>query len=244
MSGASTSDSKVSLGFSGLYASVGDHIGHFYLTNAEWRDFLVPFLQTGLGEGDKCVYVMSPGSRRQEVRGALEQLGVKVDEALGTEQLEVIDGGGSVEEMQQALQRAIADAQERFRLLRFGGDMTWSLGSMPNSASLMEWERIRHVPVEDNQHRLVGLVSYRCLLRLLARGKLSREGRQIAVSEIMKKDPITVTPETTTLDAIDLMRQHGIGCLPVVKEGHLAGIITERDFMNVASELIEEKLRE
>ena len=35
-------------------------------------------------------------------------------------------------------------------------------------ANLMNWERIRHVPVEDHEHRLVGLVTYRAVLRFLA----------------------------------------------------------------------------
>ncbi len=150
MSGASPPDGRVSLGFSGLLASVGDHIGHFYLTRREWRDFLVPFLQTGLQEGDKCVYVMSPGSGWAEVRGALEQRGVKVDEALAAGQLEVADGKESVDEMRDALQDAIEDVRARFHLLRWGGDMTWSLGKMPNSTRLMEWEAacnvIEHPP--------------------------------------------------------------------------------------------------
>ncbi len=139
MSGASL-DARVSLGFSGLHASVGDHIGHFYLTKDEWKDFLVPFLHTGLSAGDKCVYLMSSGSGWTEIHSALEQRGVKVDEALATGQLEAVDGKASVDEMRDALQAAIADARARFRLLRWGGDMTWSLGKMPNSTRLMEWE--------------------------------------------------------------------------------------------------------
>jgi CBS domain-containing protein len=111
-------------------------------------------------------------------------------------------------------------------------------------ASLMEWERIRHVPVEDHQNRLVGLISYRSLLRLLAKGQFDRDGRHTAVSEIMTPNPLTVSPEMSTLDAIELMRRHRVGCLPVVKDGRLVGIVTERDFMNVAAELMEEKLRE
>jgi CBS domain-containing protein/gamma-glutamylcysteine synthetase len=111
-------------------------------------------------------------------------------------------------------------------------------------ASLMEWERIRHVPVEDHQNRLVGLISYRSLLRLLAKGGVGTEGAHTAVSEIMHRTPLTVSPETSTLDAIELMRRHRVGCLPVVKDGRLVGIVSERDFMNVAAELMEEKLRE
>lgn len=111
-------------------------------------------------------------------------------------------------------------------------------------ASLMEWERIRHVPVEDHQNRLVGLISYRSLLRLFAKGEIGTSRRQTAVSEIMHRTPLTVAPETSTLDAIELMRRHRVGCLPVVKDGRLVGLVTERDFMNVAAQLMEEKLRE
>lgn len=111
-------------------------------------------------------------------------------------------------------------------------------------ANLMDWHRIHHVPVEDNEHRLVGLVSHRPLLRFLA----SDEGRgtdgPIPVSRVMVTDLITAGPETTTLEAIDLMRKHRISCLPIVKEDQLIGIVTERDFMRIAGTLLEEMLRE
>jgi CBS domain-containing protein len=41
------------------------------------------------------------------------------------------------------------------------------------------------------------------------------------------------------VDAIRLMKQHGISCLPVVQDGKLVGILSERDFMPVAAELLE-----
>ena len=111
-------------------------------------------------------------------------------------------------------------------------------------ASLMDWEKIRHVPVEDHEHRLVGLVSYRSLIHLLAQGELWKRGASIPVGDVMKRDLITVAPETSTKEAILLMKERGIGSLPVVKDGRLIGIVTERDFMDMASELLEEKLRE
>jgi CBS domain-containing protein len=111
-------------------------------------------------------------------------------------------------------------------------------------ASLMDWERIRHVLVEDNTGRLVGLVSYRALVRLVARGELPGSGGQRAVADVMRRNPVSVTPETATLEAIRTMRRQSIGCLPVVKEDRLVGIVTERDLMNLASELLEDKLRD
>ncbi len=109
-------------------------------------------------------------------------------------------------------------------------------------ANLMGWERIRHVPVEDQQHRLIGLVSYRSVLRFLTSGNLLKDSRSVAVSEIMKTEVQTVTPETATLEAIGLMRRYRIGCLPVLQDGRLVGILTEENFMNIAGELLEQKL--
>jgi CBS domain-containing protein len=60
----------------------------------------------------------------------------------------------------------------------------------------------------------------------------------------MKKDPVTVPPTMTTLRAIEIMREFGVGSLPVVSEGRLVGIVTEHDFMDIAGQLLEQKLRD
>lgn len=106
-------------------------------------------------------------------------------------------------------------------------------------ANLMSWERIRHIPVEDKEHKLIGLVGYRSVMRFLAGGGSIID---TPVSEIMKKQLTTVTPDTPTLDALRLMRRTRIGCLPVVQDDRLVGILTEEDLMNIASKLMEERL--
>lgn len=111
-------------------------------------------------------------------------------------------------------------------------------------ANLIDWERIRYVLVEDSEHRLVGLVSSRSVLRLYVQGKLGKDSASLAVADIMKKDPVTVTPETTTLDAIGLMRRHRIGCLPVVHDDRLVGIVTESHFLDISRDLLEQRLQE
>ena len=107
------------------------------------------------------------------------------------------------------------------------------------AASMMDWRKIRHVPVEDNEHHLVGLVTHRAILRLLAKDPESFQGKSVSVGDIMETNLITASPETTTLDAINLLRKHSIGCLPIVDDGRLVGIVTERDFMQVAGQLLE-----
>lgn len=110
-------------------------------------------------------------------------------------------------------------------------------------ANLMKWKKIRHVPVEDNAHRLIGVVSAGSLVRLLAERTTELGKGPIAVREVMATDIVTVTPETSTIEAIGLMRRHGVGCLPVLKDGRLVGIVTEHDFMLIAGQLLERELQ-
>jgi len=111
-------------------------------------------------------------------------------------------------------------------------------------AFMMDKQRIRHVLVEDNEHRLVGLVSYRAILRVVASGQVREKGLSMPVKDIMKKDLITIAPETSTLEAIELMSTNRLPILPVVKNEKLVGVITEANFMPISRQLILEKLRE
>ncbi len=111
------------------------------------------------------------------------------------------------------------------------------------AASVMTWRHIRHVPVEDDEGCLVGLVSHRDLLRLFAARGFSGTKAPVVVREIMKAQPVTVEPETATLDAVRLMRERKVGCLPVVRAGRLVGIVTAQDFLALSADLFEEHLR-
>ncbi len=110
------------------------------------------------------------------------------------------------------------------------------------AASLMDWEHIRHVPVEDDGGKLVGLITSRRLLRMLARRHKEGIG-PVAVRDIMKRDPITIEPTASALEAIQRMRENRIGCLPVVRDGHLVGIVAESDFVRLSARLLEKWLR-
>jgi CBS domain-containing protein len=111
-------------------------------------------------------------------------------------------------------------------------------------AVLMDWRRIRHVLVEDKTHHLVGLVNHRMILRFLAAQKAVGETIDRPVKDIMIRDPISITPETPTKEAIRLMRDHGVGALPVVRNDQLVGIVTESDFGRIAARLIDHSLRD
>ena len=109
------------------------------------------------------------------------------------------------------------------------------------AASLMHWKHVRHVPVEDDGGHLIGIVSHRDLLELFALGKITGPAHLI-VRDVMKTDLITIAPDTPTLEALDLMRERRIGCLPVIKDNKLIGLITAFDFLTVSAKLLEEKL--
>ena len=110
------------------------------------------------------------------------------------------------------------------------------------AASLMDWRHIRHVPVEDEHGHLVGLVTHRGLLRLLSRGSNTSDGSSLTVREIMKPNPTSVSSTTPTLEAIEIMRSSKIGCLPVVDDDQLVGIVTSYDFLTATASLFKQHL--
>jgi CBS domain-containing protein len=110
-------------------------------------------------------------------------------------------------------------------------------------ANLMKWKKIRHVPVEDAEHRLLGIVSTSRLIALIADRLADLGAKPIAVSEVMETDVVTVSPETPTVEAMAKMRERKVGSLPVCQDGRLVGIITESDLLSIAGELLEEELR-
>ncbi len=107
-------------------------------------------------------------------------------------------------------------------------------------ANLFEWRRIRYVPVEDDSKHLVGLITMRMIFREFNNILHNRGSSSKAVEDIMIKNPITIHPEASILEAIDIMDSQKIGCLPVVKNNRLVGIITEQNYMEITSRLLRQ----
>jgi CBS domain-containing protein len=111
---------------------------------------------------------------------------------------------------------------------------------------LMERQRIRHVPIISRGKRFQGLVSHRDLLGATISGlagvdpDVRREiDSCISVKEIMRTDLRTVSTSTPLKEAASILLQNKYGCLPVVEDEVLVGIITEADFLKLTIELIE-----
>ncbi len=137
----------------------------------------------------------------------------------------------------------------RATFLRLGQFMTEELFTVrPDdlldlAASIMDWKHVRHVPVEDDKGHIVGLISHRAILREVAKGRTNNDD-PAAVKDVMKKNPITAQADTLTVDAIKIMRENKLGCLPIVDKDKLIGIITDHDLIDVAGKLLEKYLKD
>jgi CBS domain-containing protein/gamma-glutamylcysteine synthetase len=113
------------------------------------------------------------------------------------------------------------------------------------ASNLLDWRRIRYIPIEDDQKHLVGLVSMRMVLREYSKAA-NEEGeyKSHAIEDIMISNPITIHPEASIIEAMEIMQDQQIGCLPVVKNSRLVGIITEDNFLNISRRLIKALAKE
>lgn len=94
------------------------------------------------------------------------------------------------------------------------------------ATNVMRWEHIRHLPVEDADGRLVGLLAQSALIRALASGKAG-----LVVEDVMAADPPTIGPDVLLNEAIARILDTDTGALPVVEGAQLIGIVTERDLL-------------
>lgn len=104
-------------------------------------------------------------------------------------------------------------------------------------AEMMDWKRLKYVPVEDNKGNFIGLVTSATLLKHFLKYKYSK--KTFIVRDIMLDQPLTVEENTSVIDALHLMRSEDIGCLPVLKGTELVGMITTLDYLKITSGLID-----
>ena len=90
--------------------------------------------------------------------------------------------------------------------------------------------KIRRMPVVDGRGKLVGIVTQRDLFE--------KGQADTPVGAIMSRDPYTIAIDTSVVHAATLMRNLGLGGLPVLDHGQLVGIITESDIFDAFLELL------
>ena len=119
--------------------------------------------------------------------------------------------------------------------------------SVYDARCLMNEQGIRHLPVVDDAHKLVGLVTQRDLLSasestLYATSNDARIEleKQHKIEKIMTRQVKTIDERDSLRSAAMRLRKYKHGCLPVVTDGELKGIITDTDFVGVAVHLLEQ----
>ena len=111
--------------------------------------------------------------------------------------------------------------------------------SLELAGQQMVWNDLRIIPVEDKEHRLMGVVSYHDILQHHTEVTDNSEASAIPVRAVMTGDPITVSPTSSILGAVRLMEEHSLSSLPVVEDGQLVGLLTENVIMQIAGQLLE-----
>lgn len=95
---------------------------------------------------------------------------------------------------------------------------------------VMEWRHIRHLPVEDNQGKLKGIITKNRLVRYL--NDPDKDGLATA-ADVMDANPVTIGPNDDIKYAMLLMIDKEVSCLPVVEKDELIGIITDKDAQDI-----------
>ncbi|RMG58421.1 MAG: CBS domain-containing protein [Bacteroidetes bacterium] len=103
---------------------------------------------------------------------------------------------------------------------------------------MMEWHHIHHIPVENARGEVVGILSTAHLLK-----NYCPDPAAYTAGEIMTPRPITIEADANLQEGIRLMGIHQIGCLPVLHEGKLVGIVTEKDIVRTFGYILEDIAR-
>jgi len=110
----------------------------------------------------------------------------------------------------------------------------------------MDLQRIRHIPIVTVDNAFTGLITHRDILSatISQLANLDPETQKeidsgIPIREIMRTDIATVNEDTPLKDAAQILLNHKYGCLPVVHNGELSGIVTEADFLRLTITLMD-----
>jgi len=105
------------------------------------------------------------------------------------------------------------------------------------AAEMMDFRKIRFIPVEDSAGKIVGLITSRMLLRYYSQNS-GPSKESVLVKEVMLENPMTVSPDMNIVDALEILREKRVGSLPVTKNEKLIGMITEANFLRITNSLI------
>lgn len=116
--------------------------------------------------------------------------------------------------------------------------------SFPEAFRIMREKRIRHLPVLENK-KLIGVVARTDLLHAspspatsLSVFEISYLMANLHIREVMSTPPVTVPEDLPLEEAASIMVEKKIGCLPVMRDGEMVGLITETDIFETFVEIL------
>lgn len=114
--------------------------------------------------------------------------------------------------------------------------------SLLEAMTLLRDHRIRHIPIVDAQHRVLGIVTDRDVKRATPspiaaqRDQWEQVVKGTTLAKVMTKDPLTLNPVTPFKEALRRVVEDRIGCIPIVESGRLVGIVTTHDLLKAVLE--------
>ncbi len=105
-------------------------------------------------------------------------------------------------------------------------------------AHLMSWKNLDHMAVENKKGNLVGLVSLNRVTEVALKKKRSKKSKELLVKDVMQADPVTVSPDASIVDALQLMIDKDVTCLPVIVKKELVGIISQKHLLKINKSLM------
>ncbi|MEP0073855.1 MAG: CBS domain-containing protein [Marinomonas sp.] len=119
--------------------------------------------------------------------------------------------------------------------------------SLAKAKELMHEKNIRNIPVINDQEECVGMLTQREYLRhafhlvsQFGTQQISKKEQQTPIANAMNKDILTVSPDMKLSAAAEFFIENKYGCLPVIQENKLVGILTPVDFVKLANKMLKE----
>lgn len=113
-----------------------------------------------------------------------------------------------------------------------------------DAALIMRRSGFRHLPIVDGE-KLVGIITDRDIHRYAPSmlTKMSQEEynaifENTPLERVMTRDPLSVTPSSQVREAVSILHERKLGCLPVVENGKLVGIVTVTDMLNLLNTIL------
>ena len=120
--------------------------------------------------------------------------------------------------------------------------------SISEASSKMKAEKIHRMPVLDEDKHLVGVISEKDILlaapspaSTLSAYEINYLLSRLKDKNIMSRNPLTITKDTTIEEAVKLMAENDLSCLPVMEGGYLVGIVSKSNLLKILLEMLGDK---